>query len=55
VADVIVKIKGTPINSIGDMEIIETLKIGDRIPFVVLREGKEQTIYVTIGERPQGI
>ncbi len=56
VADVIIKVKGTPITNVDDMKtVVESLKIGEKVPFVVIREGQERTINVTIGERPQGM
>jgi S1-C subfamily serine protease len=51
--DVIVRVDGTPIREENDLgRIIERHRPGDRIPVVVMRDGRPRTIQVTLAARP---
>ena len=53
--DIIIKFAGKDVKSIEDyMEAIGTKKPGDQAEIVVKRDGKEQTLGVTLGTRPGG-
>jgi S1-C subfamily serine protease len=53
--DVIVKVKDKAVKSLDElMEIMHTTKPGDKLAVTVKRDGKEQTINVTLGTRPKG-
>ena len=52
--DVIVKIQDKPVKSLEElMEIMKTTKPGDKLAVTVKRDGKEQTVNVTLGTRPE--
>jgi serine protease Do len=54
VGDVIREINRKKIKDIDDLQkIINKLKVGDEATFLVVREGKLQTVKVKIGEKPQ--
>lgn len=45
--DVLVSLSGQPLRSYGDFQRFIALHPGQRIPLVVLRDGRQQTIYIT--------
>ncbi len=51
--DVILKFNGVPLEDRVDLlNRIRAHKPGDRITFLILRDGKEQKFRVTLGRRP---
>ena len=51
--DVIVEAGGRPIKTSEDLEaVIKDLKVGDKLPLVVVREGKRYRLTLTVGEMP---
>jgi serine protease Do len=54
--DVILQVEDHPIKDTRDLlNTIAKLPPGKRVKIVVLRDGKEKTLYVTLGERPSEI
>ncbi len=52
--DVIVEIDGTKVDSVDDVaSTVRKHAPGDQIDVVIVRDGKQQTVTVTLGERPQ--
>ena len=52
--DVIVEIDGTKVDSVDDVaSAVRKHAPGDQIDVVIVRDGKQQTVTVTLGERPQ--
>lgn len=52
--DVIVKVQDKPVKTLDElMEIMHKTKPGDKLAVTVKRDGKEQTVNVTLGTRPQ--
>jgi S1-C subfamily serine protease len=53
--DVIVKLQDKPVKTRDDvLEIMGKTKPGEKVPVTVKRDGKEQTVNVTLGTRPEG-
>ena len=53
--DVIVEAAGKPIKTTDDLEAaIKGLKVGDKLPLVVVREGKRYKLTLAVGEMPRG-
>ena len=53
--DVIVEVDGTEIKHMEDVSrVVRRHRPGDKVDVVVVRDGKEQTISVTLGDRPDG-
>jgi S1-C subfamily serine protease len=57
VGDVITEIEGESISSSDDViEIVNSLKPGDRLPMTVVTPGEnERHVEVTVGTRPEGV
>lgn len=54
IGDVIVKVDDEKIGSMEDLlGVVERYAPGDKVSVVILREGKETTISITLGERPE--
>jgi S1-C subfamily serine protease len=52
--DVIVKVQDKPVKTLDElMEIMHKTKPGDKLAVTVKRDGKEQTVNVTLGTKPQ--
>ena len=52
--DVIVKVQDKPIKELKElMEFMQKTKPGDKLAVTVKRDGKEQTVNVTLGTRPK--
>lgn len=52
--DVIVKIQDKAVKSLEELqEVMRKTKPGDKLAVTVKRDGKEQTVNVTLGTRPQ--
>ena len=52
--DVIVEIDGAKVDSVDDVaSTVRKHAPGDQIDVVIVRDGKQQTVTVTLGERPQ--
>jgi serine protease Do len=53
--DVVVEYGSTPIHSPGQLSaLVGRSEVGSKQPVVVLRDGKRQTLYVTVKEQPEG-
>jgi S1-C subfamily serine protease len=54
--DVIVMIDDRPVRQFDDLliHLVRTKRPGDTVQLTVIREGKERTVTVTLGERPSG-
>jgi serine protease Do len=53
--DVVVEYGGTPIHSPGQLSaLVGRSEVGSKQPVVVLRDGKRQTLHVTVKEQPEG-
>jgi putative serine protease PepD len=51
--DIITHVNGRPIRLIGDaIEIVDSLKVGDRVSIDYLRDGQTMSATVTLEERP---
>jgi len=52
--DIVTKVNGTAVNSMEDLTIyLETkTRVGDRLTLTIWRDGKEQQVEITVGERP---
>ncbi len=51
--DIIVEAAGKPIRTSKELEsIIEKLKVGDKLPLVIVRDGRKTRATVTLGEMP---
>lgn len=56
VGDIILKLDGKQLSSMSELqEVIDQHRAGDKVKLLILRNGKEQTINVTLGDRPQTI
>ena len=54
-ADIIIRIAGHVVRDLGTLRaVMMKLEAGKTVPFVVLRDGKEVTLKVTLGERAGG-
>ena len=54
--DVIVQAAGKPIKTSDDLDaVVKGLKVGDKLPLVVVREGKRYRMTLTVGEMPSGV
>lgn len=54
--DIIIRVNGVDVaNATSTTRIVGNLAAGSKNKFVVLRDGKQQTISVTVGERPEDI
>ncbi len=54
--DVILKIAGEEVEDEGDVRsVIRDQKVGDKVDFIIKRDGKEMTVPVTLGEREYGL
>lgn len=55
--DVITEIKGDPVSSSDEViEVVNSLKPGDRLPMTVVTPGEKQRhVEVTVGTRPEGV
>jgi serine protease Do len=52
--DVIVAIQGQPVSEFDDLVsyLVGSTSVGDEVTLTILRDGKEQTVEVTLGARP---
>lgn len=56
VGDVIVELDGAPVATMEDLlTAVEKHRVGERVKLDVIRAGKRESIYVTLGERPEGL
>ena len=54
--DLIVAVNGTPVTDMADVaEAVASRKVGDQITVTVLRDGKSQTVTMTLKDRPADI
>jgi S1-C subfamily serine protease len=54
--DLIVAINGTPITDMADVsKAVASRKVGDQITITVLRDGKSETLTLTLKDRPADI
>lgn len=54
--DVIVEAAGKPIKTSNDLTIIiKQLKIGDKLPLVIVRDGRKLRVSLRVGEMPEGV
>jgi len=52
--DIILEMAGKPINDRGHLQgIVEALEVGKEFPLVVLREGKHETLTITVEQMPE--
>lgn len=53
--DIIIAIDGTPVRNFGDLisRLTASYRVGDKITLTIIRDGREQQIELTLGERPR--
>lgn len=56
VGDVIISVGGIPVTSLRSLlSAVARQKVGQKVPVEVLRDGQQKTLWVTIGERTEGL